>query len=78
MFTNGPKKQREPGTLNAKVGDLVELNPDSMLSGGGLAVIIEVDKDIEGLYRVRYVASGYETTVDDWLDIIKIVGEHRE
>lgn len=66
---------RNSGTLNAEVGDLVLLNAASMFMGGGPAVIVEVNPDHPGLYRVNYVKNGFETTADDMVDIVEILSK---
>lgn len=75
MFGNMPKEIREMGSLNLKVGDMVRMNPDAMLNGGGLALVVAKDK-IEGLYQVYYLKNGYETTADDMLDILEVVNKN--
>ena len=44
MFSNMPSMIRKMGSLNIKLGDLVRMNSDSMLNGGGLAIVIAVHK----------------------------------
>ena len=64
---------RELGSLNLKVGDLVEMNPAAMLNGGGLAIIIGKSEDVDGLYNIRYLKNDYEVPADDMIDILKVV-----
>ena len=64
---------RELGSLNLKVGDLVEMNPAAMLNGGGLAIIIGKSEDVDGLYDIRYLKNDYEVPADDMIDILKVV-----
>lgn len=75
MWENMPEVMRKAGELKLKVGDLVRMNPDAMLNGGGLAVVTAKDK-IEGLYQVYYLKNGYETTADDMLDILEVVNKN--
>ena len=78
MFANAPTKMRESGALKLRVGDLVEMNPQAMLNGGGLAIVIEVceEKELKGLHEVRYLKDGYEIMADDMIDILKVVSRH--
>ena len=64
---------RELGSLDLKVGDLVEMNPAAMLNGGGLAIIIGKSEDVDGLYNVRYLKNSYEVPADDMIDILEVV-----
>ena len=72
MFSNVPKKYREAGTLNASIGDLVELNPMSMMMGGGIAIVVSKG---DQTYKVKYIKNGYETVADDYVDIVRIVSK---
>lgn len=73
MFGNMPVEVRKLGSLDLKVGDMVSMNPDAMLNGGGLAIVTSLHEDIAGLHQVRYIKNDYETTADDMLDIIDVV-----
>jgi len=75
MFSNTPSMIRKMGSLNIKLGDLVRMNSDSMLNGGGLAIVIAVHKgeSLKGMYDVQYLKDGYEVTADDMLDILEVV-----
>ena len=66
---------RESGSLNLKVGDMVRMNPDAMLNGGGLAIVTAVcqDEGWEGLHEVRYLKNDYEIMADDMIDILEVV-----
>tara|TARA_A200000159_G_scaffold164436_1_gene194062 strand:- start:5522 stop:5740 length:219 start_codon:yes stop_codon:yes gene_type:complete len=66
---------RESGSLNLKVGDMVRMNPDAMLNGGGLAIVTAVcqDEGLEGLHEVRYLKNDYEIMADDMIDILEVV-----
>ena len=75
MFGNMPVEVREMGSLKLEVGDLVEMNPDAMLNGGGLAIVTAVchDEGLEGLHEVRYLKNDYEIMADDMIDILRVV-----
>lgn len=80
MFGNIPVEVREMGSLKLKVGDLVEMNPDAMLNGGGLALIMAVceEKELKGLHEVRYLKDDYEIMADDMIDILRVVSRAGE
>lgn len=70
---------RERGHLRLKPGDLVSMNPRSMLNGGGLALVTSVctEKALKGMYEVYYIKGGYETMADDVLDILEVVSRSK-
>ena len=74
MFGNMPKGLRKYGELKLKVGDLVRMNPDAMLNGGGLAIITKVytDKKLKGMHDICYLKNGYEIMADDMIDILEV------
>ena len=74
MFGNMPKALRKYGGLKLKVGDLVSMNPASMLNGGGLAIVTEVytDKELKGMHAICYLKNGYEIMADDMIDILEV------
>ena len=69
-----PKGLRKYGELKLKVGDLVRMNPDAMLNGGGLAIITKVytDKKLKGMHDICYLKNGYEIMADDMIDILEV------
>ena len=72
MFRDVPMKMRNIGELGVEVGDIVEINPDSMLNGGGLALVYRRE-EYNGLFGVKYLKNGYEVPADDQFDIVRIV-----
>jgi hypothetical protein len=75
MFANMPEIMRKSGELKLKVGDLVRMNPDAMLNGGGLALITKVytDKKLKGMHDIIYLKNNYEIMADDMIDILEVV-----
>ena len=75
MFANMPEIMRKSGELKLKVGDLVRMNPDAMLNGGGLALITKVhtDEKLKGMYEIIYLKNNYEIMADDMIDILEVV-----
>lgn len=68
---------RERGRL---LGDLVSMNPRSMLNGGGLALVTSVCTEkalLKGMYEVYYIKDGYEVMADDVLDILEVVSRSK-
>ena len=79
MFGNIPVQVREMGSLKLKIGDLVEMNPEAMLNGGGLAIVTAVGHEgLEGLHEVRYLKNDYEIMADDMIDILRVVSRAGE
>lgn len=71
---------RERGRLRLKLGDLVSMNPRSMLNGGGLALVTSVCTEkalLKGMYEVYYIKDGYEVMADDVLDILEVVSRSK-
>ncbi len=70
-----PEVMRKAGELKLKVGDLVRMNPDAMLNGGGLALITKVhtDKKLKGMHDIIYLKNNYEVMADDMMDILEVV-----
>ncbi len=75
MFGNMPEVMRKAGELELKVGDLVRMNPQAMLNGGGLALVTKVhtEKELKGLHEVIYLKNNYEIMADDMIDILEVV-----
>tara|TARA_B100000035_G_scaffold44076_1_gene33020 strand:+ start:809 stop:1045 length:237 start_codon:yes stop_codon:yes gene_type:complete len=73
MFGHMPAQLRKSGSLNLKVGDMVRMNPDAMLNGGGLAIVVSLHEDIPGVHHIRYLKDGYEVPADDMIDILEVV-----
>ena len=49
------------------------MNPDAMLNGGGLAIVVSLHEDIPGVHHIRYLKDGYEVPADDMIDILEVV-----
>ena len=66
---------RRFGELKLKVGDLVRMNPQAMLNGGGLALITKVhtDEKLKGMHEIIYLKNNYEIMADDMVDILEVV-----
>lgn len=69
-----PEVMRKAGELELKVGDLVRMNPDAMLNGGGLALITKVhaDEKLKGMHEIIYLKNNYEVMADDMIDILEV------
>lgn len=80
MFANMPEVMRKAGELKLKVGDLVRMNPDAMLNGGGLALITKVytDEKLKGMHDICYLKNGYEIMADDMIDILEVASRVRK
>ena len=75
MWENMPELLRKSGELKLKVGDLVRMNPQAMLNGGGLALITKVytDEKLKGMHDICYLKNNYEIMADDMIDILEVV-----
>ena len=73
MFGNMPIEMRKSGYLNLQVGEMVRMNHDALLNGGGLAIVISLHEDIPGVHHIRYLKDGYEVPADDMIDILEVV-----
>ena len=67
-----PRQMYKTGELGVTVGDIVRMNPDSMVYEG-LALVIGFDQ--YGLFNV-FCFNGRQTTADDRYDIVEIVSKN--